>query len=231
MTSRNPTTTPGGDVGASPRSLERLNDLDIERILEDVGARYVPQNINRKQLVYDISRAWNFYHNYRKETSKGRRTALLKYTKQVMGAANALSELLGQSHEEADDFRKFVSHAAFPLSEFRTRLQRLPGLARSLHNSYDVQMPIRPAYGLTPTEFFLGYDLAHIFEKHFKRKSARSRSYMGGTPYGPFISFAGAVCGALGLSVTAETTSKAITEASKRGLRRREGFTANLRRR
>ncbi len=231
MTSRSPTTTRGGDVRASPRTLAKLNDLDIERVLEGVGARYVPQNLNRKQLVYDINRAWSFYHDYRKETSKGHRTALLKYTKRVIGAANALSDLLDQPHEDADDFRKFVSHAAFPLSEFRTRLQRLPGLAESLQNAYKVQMPSRTAYGLAPTEFFLGYDLPRIFKKHFKREGGRSRQHTGGTPYGPFIRFAEAVSGALGQNATAESISTAITKASQRGLRRPRASQRNLRHR
>ncbi len=231
MTSPSPTTTRGGDVAASPRTLERLNDSDVERVLESVGAKYVPPDLNRKQLAYDINRAWNFYHNYRKETSKGHRTALLKYTKQVIGAANALSELLDQSHEEADDYRKFVSHAAFPLSEFRTRLQRLPRLARSLQNAYDVPMPSRPAFGLAPTEFFLGYDLPRIFKKHFKREAGRSRQHTGGMPYGPFIRFAEAVSGALGQNATAESISTAITKASQRGLRRPRASQRNLRHR
>jgi hypothetical protein len=221
MTSRSPTTTHGGHVGGSPRTLERLNDSDIERVLEVVGARYIPPDLNRKQLVYDVNSAWNFYRNYRKETSKGRRTALLKYTKQVIAAANVLSELLDQPHEVADDFRKFVSQATFPLSDLQTRLQHLPRLARRLHDSYDVQMPIQPAYGLTATDFFLARDLARIFKKHFKREPGRSRSPTGGSPHGPFIRFAEAVGGALGQSATAETISKALTMSSLRSLRRR----------
>lgn len=202
-----PTKSSGDDASQRPKW---LNDADIEGILSDVGTDFVPLALDRKQLLHDLKGAWNFYKNHKKETSKGHRTALLKHTSRVINAASELSKILDQSNGAADDLRKFTAQALLSLDDLKIRLRRLTSLARALRRSYSSVPPT--AFGLTPSEFFLGYDLPRIFLKHFKRKAGESRASDGkGPPTGPFIRFAAGVSTALGRPYSAETIADALT--------------------
>jgi hypothetical protein len=162
-------------------------------------------------LLRDLDGAWNFYKNHKKETSKGHHTALLKHASRVINAASELSKILDQSNGAADDLRKFAAQALLSLDDLQIRLRHLTSLAGALHHAYSSSVS-PTAFGLTPTEFFLGYDLPRIFMKHFKRKAGESRASDGkGPPTGPFIRFAVGVSTALGRPYSAETIADALT--------------------
>jgi hypothetical protein len=213
---------PTESLGHHDASLQEkwLNDADIEDILSDVGT--FPVALDRKQLLHDLNGAWNFYKYHKKETSKGHRTALLKHTNRVINAASELSKILDRSNEAADDLGKFAAQALLPLDDLQIRLGRLTSLAGALHRAYSSSVP-PTAFGLTPSDFFLGYDLPRIFMKHFKRKAGESRASDGkGPPTGPFIRFAVGVSTALERPYSAETIADALTN-KKSSLRSRYG--------
>jgi hypothetical protein len=208
-----------------------LHQSNIDNILSTVGPKYIPADLDTNSLLYDLNGAWNFYHT-QLENSPGRRTALLRYATRVIRAANSLSEILKQSHQGADALHRFLGDRF--VDDLQVGLQRLSGRAKMLQSPYS--SPIPTAFGLRPREFFLGYDLPRIFEKHFRREAGRSKAPEGGPPTGPFIRFAVAVSKELGQHTTAETIDRARKATKRRGLRlpspswmrrRRERFRRN----
>jgi len=91
-----------------------ISDAAIEEILNNVGADYVPRDLDRQQLREDINLAWRFYRDYRRQGSKGQRTKLRKYATEVHNALNALSDILNEESYEADIFRYGWISREFP---------------------------------------------------------------------------------------------------------------------
>jgi hypothetical protein len=120
-----------------------------------------------------------------------------------------LSKILHQQSEPADYCRSL-----FPVSELQICLEHLRRSAVA-----SCLFPKLPS----PNEFFFGFQLPLVFEKHFKRKAGLSRPWEGQGPItGPFIRFAQAVGRALGEEVAAETVAKAMkSKITKRDQRSR----------
>jgi hypothetical protein len=113
-----------------------ISDANIDDILNCVGPNWVPSDLDRQQLKKDIDAAWKFYRDYTRYSKKGLRTKLRKYAEKVHKTANALSDVLNEETEEADIFRYGWISRAFPLNDFRIRLQHLPTLLAMFHKTY-----------------------------------------------------------------------------------------------
>jgi hypothetical protein len=134
------------------------------------------------------------------------------YARKVHEAATKLADVLNQSSWEADIFRYGGISTAFPLTDFRIQLQRLPHFVEIFQTVYS-SPTTRNAIQLSPTNWFFGICLPPIFEKHFREKATRSRHHKRGLE-SPFIRFATAVSTSRGMRVSAETVSAAMTKGA-----------------
>ena len=166
-----------------------------------------PPDLDELELLRDLNDTWEFYHLRKQAISKPHLTAIRKYAGKVWKTANDLSKILDQENDPADYLR-----SAFPVKELQVILQHLGRSAAATALFPKLQ---------SPNEFFFGWQLPLVFEKHFKREAKYSRPSDGGAPGGPFIRFAAAVASALGLEVSAETVVKAIGAVRKENSKHR----------
>jgi hypothetical protein len=202
---------PLDDRGNKPKG--ELDDEGVTEVLKHVGPNDAPGNLDREELRNEINAAWDFYHGYEAESSKGRRAQLRSYAGKLCRAAQNLSGVLDQSDPLATSLRKRISHR-IRLNEFRERLHGLVQLCQVLSTLYNDASSMSDEIGVSPLYLFLGDSLPSTFEKHFKQPAKRTRN-AGGHLDGPFIRFATAVTARLGNPVTGETVSKAMTEVAK----------------
>jgi hypothetical protein len=202
-----------------------LDDADIVRILEYVGRDSVSDTLDRSELRKDILAAWDFYQGYKRTTKKGPRTLRRKYAETVSLRADELFDLLTDSEVNATAVRSAMSQnlsgahaespdAESPLVSLTYGLKKLATAARATQRKYSGITPMREILDVTPTEWFLGHDLASVYENHFNRPATRTREN-GGSLEGPFIRFVIAVTAKLGEPFTDETVSKAMTALRK----------------
>jgi hypothetical protein len=206
-----------GIVAGVNKPAGKLDDEDIAKVLKCVGSNDTPGNLDQKEfreeLRNDINAALDFYHSYKAESSKGRRTQKRSYAEKLGNAAQKLSDVLDYNDPVATSLRKRIFHR-IGLNEFREQLHGLVQLCRVLSNPSDTSS-MSDEIGVSALYLFLGDSLASIFERYFKQSTKRVRNAHGQLD-SPFIRFATAVAKAAGLSsIGGETVSKAMTEVAE----------------
>lgn len=213
---------------ASSKSTEKsvlleLTDNHIDEILGAVGGD-IPAHLDRSDLKADINFSWDFFRRHERDGKSGR-TRKQKLAREVSLTAKKLAYLLEVCGFEAG-FEQRVNRLLVgsvdavdppqPLEfaskgTFRRQLLALENIERV----FPLPNVVREL-GLTPADWFLGHDLAAIFEGHFRLRAKRERMHGSDGPLcGPWIRFAVATAKCLGTNWTAETVSAAMTAVKK----------------
>jgi len=142
-------------------SVLELDDESIAEVLKCVGVNDTPGNLHREQLKNDINAALDFYHGYKAESSKSRRTQLRSCAGKLGRAAKNLSDVLDQSDLVSTLLRKRNSHRIC-LTAFQKQLHDLVQLSQVLSNAYSDTSSMSDAIRISPLYLFLGDSLAVI---------------------------------------------------------------------
>jgi hypothetical protein len=199
-----------------------LADDSIDRILGHVGSEHVPSTLDRLELQKDILSAWDFYQGFKREDAKRANTQRRKYAEKIRKAAQTLSHLLADQSLESKYVRRIIARRMAmpewneggndPSLEALTRgLMKLETHAEAIVRQCSGHSSMREVVGMTPTFWFIGHDLAEIFEKHFKKKADQTR--IAGALESAFVRFATTVTAELGEPFVDETMSKALSAA------------------
>src|SRR5262249_43328246 len=156
------------------------------------------------------------------EDAKGANTQRREYAEKIGKAAQTLSHLLVDQSLESKYVRRIIARRMAmperkeggndPSLEALTRsLLKLEFHAQAIDRLCSGHSSMREVVGMTPTFWFIGHDLAEIFERHFKKKADRTR--IAGAPVSAFVRFATTVTAELGEPFVDETVSKALSAA------------------
>jgi len=199
-----------------------LNDEGTQRILDEVGGRFVPHGLELGALRDDLRGCyltWGILRQWTSDKIARRRVQRLETIAKRADAVLALLDeggLIGRwaRQEIAMTFPPNEGAPVPKTAEFRTDhgqpdaapsfngflagLQRLAAAARyKAEYSSD-----RALYRLprSPLEFFVANELPSVFERHFKRAAGVSRAWDGTETGGPYIRFAVGALRALGIT-------------------------------
>jgi len=198
------------------------NDEGTQRILDEVGDRFVPQGLELEALRDDLRGCYVDWCSLTQLTSDKIARRRVQRLETIAKRADAVLALLLDDGLIGGWARQEIA-MTFPLNEgapvrktaeFRTDhgqpdaapsfngflagLQRLAAAARHKAEYF----PGRAPYLLprSPLEFFVANVLPSVFERHFKRAAGFSRASDGTETGGPYIRFAVAALRALGIT-------------------------------
>jgi len=135
---------------------------------------------------------------------------------------NELFDILNDPRQEAKWVRKLLDLSLLgvdrdgepSLAALSQGLMKLANAAAAIERKCTGKASIREVLEMRPSFWFIGHDLAEIFETHFKLKATRTRADSG-EPIGPFVRFATAVTTRFGEPLVDETVAKAISVVRK----------------
>jgi hypothetical protein len=247
-----------GDKNFRPNAVPRsalpllgcpVNDEGTQRILEQVGGRFVPHGFKLEALRDDLNRCYLDWCSLSQLTSDKIARQRVQRLETIAKHADAVLALLDERGVIGDWARQEIA-MTFPLKEgapvrktaaFRTDhgqpdaapsfngfvagLQRLAAAARHKAEYF----PDRAPYQLprSALEFFVANVLSRVFECHFKRPTGFSRAPDGTETGGPFIRFAVAALKELGITnkgkpYAPDTIARAWTDVHAGRVRRRK---------
>lgn len=183
-------------------AIERaLADGAVDRILEAVGAQYIPDKLAREELCGDIESAASVYHTgevlrikpANRELEARRVWAVLQ-----KGEDMAFEYI---ARHEALHLQRHIPSLKNMIHAFKTDNERRPVLNKVV--SFKQQIPV------SPFENLIG-NLMWIFETHFARDAGYSKDPHTGAVGGPFIRFAGAVLQEAGILFEVKSIASAV---------------------
>jgi hypothetical protein len=187
-----------------------LNDEGTQRILDKVGARFVPQGLELEALRDDLRTCYVEWCSLTQLTSDKTARRRVQRLETIAKQADAVLALLDDDDDLIGGWVRQEIAMTFPLKEgapvrktaaFRTDhgqpdaaasfngflagLQRLAAAARYKAEYF----PDRALYRLprSPLEFFVANVLPSVFERHFKRAAGFSRAWDGTETGGPYV--------------------------------------------
>jgi hypothetical protein len=225
-----------------------LDDEGTQRILDEVGDRFVPQGLELEVLRDDLRGCYMDWCSLAQHSSNRIARARVQRLETIAEGAEAVLGSLDDDGWVGAWAREEVA-MTFPVSEgapvrktaeFRTDhgqpdtapsfsgflagLQRLAEAGRYKAKYFpDVALYRLPR---SPVEFIIANVLSTVYERHFKRSVRRSRSSSDSKAGGPFIRFAVASLRELGIKnkdkpYAAETVARAIADVRSGRIRRR----------
>jgi hypothetical protein len=225
-----------------------LNDEGTQRILDEVGDRFVPQGLELEALRDDLRSCYVDWCSLTQQSSDKIARQRVQRLETIAKRADALRALLDEEGAIGDWARQEIA-MTFPLkegapvrktAEFRTDhgesdaapsfngflagLQRLAAAARHKAEYFpDVALYHLPR---SPVDFIIANVLSSVYGRHFKRPVGRSRLFRGSEAGGPFIRFAVASLWELGITnknkpYAPETVARALADVRSGRIRRR----------
>lgn len=211
-----------------------VTSRQLQRILDAVGARFIPADLDRERLAADLSRGVFGYEVRRLFHKPPTEQAVQGRLERLSKAADWLENELPTHRNRLDwevlnilDNEEGAFHGS--VTRFCAHLRWLKSVvARARNRDRAVITPsIKQPWGAE--YWFFGEELPAVFERHFGRKAGRSRPPSGGLASGPYIRFALAVAVLLGLRKStgqlygAETIVRAVQRYRKLGKGERDG--------
>ena len=191
-----------------------MDDEALTRILDAVGSKFIPANLDRDELRADIELAGWWWMQI---TGQKNQPARLRRLQDIRRAAEDLKRLLEEDAQSGLALSKYPFTGSDPL----TVLNQLTNYVNR------VLEPLEPLDGMRTRPVPLkgsAFDwvvssLMDTYTKYFRRKAAFSRT--GGEIAGPFIRFAGAALRELkifndGKPYSRETIARAVTALKPR---------------
>ncbi len=224
-----------------------VNDEGTQRILGQVGGRFVPHGLELEALRDDLNRCYLDWCSLSQLTSDKIARQRVQRLETIARHADAVLALLDERGVIGDWARQEIA-MTFPLKEgapvrktaaFRTDhgqpdaapsfngfvagLQRLAAAVRYKAEYF----PDRALYQLprSPLDFFVANALPRVFERHFERAAGFSRASDGAQ--GPYIRFAVAALKELGITnkgrpYARDTIARALSSVRAGRVRRRK---------
>jgi hypothetical protein len=184
-----------------------MDDEALTRILDAVGSKFIPANLDRDGLRADIQlAAWPWMEI----TGKKKQLARLRRLQDIRRAADELKRLL-----EEDELSKYGFTASDPL----TLLNQLTNYVNRVLEPRDGDAETRPVPLKGSAFEWAMQSLMELYPKYFLRKAGISR--LGDKVDGPFIRFADATLHELkifndGKPYSRETIARAVTALKPR---------------
>jgi hypothetical protein len=182
-----------------------IDDLAIDRILEAVGQKFVPADLDRPAMRDAIEKAWAMQGKIDKNRPGPRARTCSKQLAGIYEAADALLALLTTDNDATEWVTKIVPEAA-------SNVRRLGVVVDSIKRTLDDSENDTTAnYRRVPTgtEWLAGVELPCIYEEYFERDAAVSRN--AGRPNGPCVRFLKAILAEMKLPFADESIVRAMT--------------------
>jgi hypothetical protein len=201
---------------------QRMDDEALTRIIESVGRRYIPDELNREKLDNqitwlanrerlrnDLEQVANWYNtSYTLRQSEGKkRQTLLK----ILKKASDLHKLLS-----ADDAQmlilnlRSVDYPDDPRISLEWLIEKISHVLKErAETSIEVGTILKSERSL---KHIAGERLPSIFEIHFKRKRGASRTKDTGRPGGPCVRFVERAMIEMGMPYQTESIASAMTK-------------------
>ena len=186
-----------------------MDDEALTRILDVVGSRFIPANLDRDGLRVDIQLAAMWWMQI---TGEKKQPARLRRLQDIRRAAENLKRLL----EEDAQSGLALSKDPFTGSDPLTMLNQLTNYVNRVLEPPEPPdgMPTRPVPLKGSAFDWAMLSLMELYSKYFRRKAGISRS--GGKIDGPFIRFVDAALRELkifndGKPYSRETIARAVT--------------------
>jgi hypothetical protein len=201
----------------------------VDRIVAEVGAKYVPAELDRARLGADLQDSWNLLVALLDEPPR-----IWKQRRRRLQKIIALTDDLKSSMDDKLVFHLFDHWArAWPTdndptsADLRAILDWIAGTAGG-YLAYEEEFTRTKEFqgGRSPADWFLGGRLPYIFAQHFGR-SGFSRHPTSGKPIGPMIRFVQAALREFefyqrnGKAYSAETIAKAVQRYKSRAKQQR----------
>jgi hypothetical protein len=214
-----PLTQPGPAKRSTP--ITTIDEQTLDRILTQVGQKFVPADLDRTALRIAIAKA--VATKEKVDTSRpGKRSSVVrKGVQRIRQAAETLNARL----KENNDAWQWIAELMPPGSEeliirficaAEAVEQTLGESDQRIVSKYSPRIP-------TASEWLAGVELPLVFEKFFRRKEGRSRS--GGKPSGPTVRFVNAVMTEVDTPFSEESIVRAMTRLDEIRDRRRAFLT------
>jgi hypothetical protein len=196
-----------------PRSGGRcsMDDEALTRILDAVGSKFIPANLDRDELRADIQLAALWWMQI---TGQKNQPARLHWLQDIRRTAEDLKRLLEEDAQSGLALSKYPFTGSDPL----TVLNQLTNYVNRVLEPLD-GMQTRPVPLKGSAFDWAVSSLMDTYTKHFRRKAAFSRT--GGKVAGPFIRFADAALRELkifndGKPYSRETIARTVTALKPR---------------
>jgi hypothetical protein len=186
-----------------------MDDEALTRILDVVGSRFIPANLDRDGLRIDIQLAAMWWMQI---TGEKKQPARLRRLQDIRRAAEDLNRLLEEDAQSGLALSKYPFTGSDPL----TMLNQLTNYVNRVLEPPEPPdgMPTRPVPLKGSAFDWAMLSLMELYSKYFRRKAGISRS--GGKIDGPFIRFVDAALRELkifndGKPYSRETIARAVT--------------------
>jgi hypothetical protein len=186
-----------------------MDDEALTRILDVVGSRFIPANLDRDGLRVDIQLAAMWWMQI---TGEKKQPARLRRLQDIRRAAEDLKRLLEEDAQSGLALSKYPFTGSDPL----TMLNQLTNYVNRVLEPPEPPdgMPTRPVPLKGSAFDWAMLSLMELYSKYFRRKAGISRS--GGKIDGPFIRFIDAALRELkifndGKPYSRETIARAVT--------------------
>jgi hypothetical protein len=186
-----------------------MDDEALTRILDVVGSRFIPANLDRDGLRVDIQLAAMWWMQI---TGEKKQPARLRRLQDIRRAAEDLNRLLEEDAQSGLALSKYPFTGSDPL----TMLNQLTNYVNRVLEPPEPPdgMPTRPVPLKGSAFDWAMLSLMELYSKYFRRKAGISR--FGGKIDGPFIRFVDAALRELkifndGKPYSRETIARAVT--------------------
>jgi hypothetical protein len=198
-----------------PAPIASIDEQSLDQILNKVGEKFVPPDLNRTALRIGIAKAIETKEKIDRYRPKRSRAAK-KSVKRIREAAKALDTRLKENHE----VRRLIGlHMPRISEDILTLICMTEVIEQTLGES---NKDVRSRYARPPSakEWLTGIELPLVFEEFCHRKAGRSRG-VNAEPGGPTVRFVTAVMEKLNLPVSPDSVIRAMTRFSDLRERRR----------
>jgi hypothetical protein len=192
-----------------------VDEPALDRILDAVGKKFIPVNLNRRALWTAIIKAEKSKEIIDRLRLGSRARAIVKSMKHTSNAAESLEGAI----KENDDVNQLIANL---LPSILADIGRLIVVTKETAQSWSESgKAICAQYDRPPSagEWLAGVELPLIFEECFGRKAGRART--NNKPSGPTVRFITAVMSEMDTPLADETIVRAMTRFSELRKRRR----------
>ena len=195
-----------------------VDDRALDQILDAVGKKFIPVNLNRKVLWTAIVKAVETKEAIDRFRPGARKRAMTKSVKRIRKAAKSLRAPIKENDDVDQLFASLLPSALEDIERLIVVTERAEQTWNKPNEAICAQYDRIPSAG----EWLAGVELPLIFEKCFSRSKPAGRSRnKNGDPSGPTVRFITAVMSEMDSPLKGETIVRAMTRFSELRKRRR----------
>jgi len=185
-----------------------MDEEALTRILDAVGRKFIPANLDLDGLRADIQLAAWWWMQI---TGEKNRPARLRQIQDIRQAAEDLKRLLEEDVQSGLALSKYPFTGSDPLTILNQLTNYVNRVLEPLDGMRTRLVPLKGS-----AFYWVMLSLMEAYEKYFQRKAGISRHPVDGNAYGPFIRFADAALRELkifndGKPYSDETIARAVT--------------------